>query len=77
MGSDVISTSMEVSAVFGLMVTAVFGLLVSAVSCRCPSETLVVYKLQLDTFWQEQTFPKQFPLWRPSAQWSKTVGRTK
>ena len=75
MVSGVISTIMDVTAVFVLMVTAVFGLLLPVVSCRCPPDTLVVYRLQLETYWQEQTFPKQFPLWRPSAQWSKTVGR--
>jgi len=40
----------------------------------CPPERLVVYKMELQTFWDEQTFPKQYPQWRPSAQWSKTVG---
>ena len=27
----------------------------------CPPEKLVVYKLELQTFWDEQTFPKQYP----------------
>ena len=65
---------MDVTAVFVLLVTAVLGLVVPAAGWLCPPDTLVVYRLQLETYWQEQTFPKQFPLWRPSAQWSKTVG---
>eukprot|EP00092_Neocalanus_flemingeri_P019836 GFUD01021487.1.p1 GENE.GFUD01021487.1~~GFUD01021487.1.p1 ORF type:complete len:476 (+),score=137.91 GFUD01021487.1:85-1512(+) len=40
----------------------------------CLPGMLVVYRLSLRTEWNEKTFPKQFPQWRPSAQWSKTVG---
>jgi len=40
----------------------------------CPPHRLAVYRVDLATFWTEDTFPKQFPLWRPNAQWSKTVG---
>jgi len=40
----------------------------------CPSDLLVVYRLELKTFWDEQTFPKQYPQWRPHAHWSKTIG---
>merc|ERR1719268_540352 len=40
----------------------------------CPSDLLVVYRLELKTFWYEQTFPKQYPQWRPHAHWSKTIG---
>eukprot|EP00090_Calanus_glacialis_P017072 TRINITY_DN26679_c0_g1_i1.p1 TRINITY_DN26679_c0_g1~~TRINITY_DN26679_c0_g1_i1.p1 ORF type:complete len:480 (+),score=134.20 TRINITY_DN26679_c0_g1_i1:27-1466(+) len=43
-------------------------------SSSCPPGMLVVYRLSLSTEWDEKTFPKQFPQWRPSAQWSKTVG---
>ena len=41
----------------------------------CPSDLLVVYRLELNAFWDEQTFPKQYPQWRPHAHWSKTIGR--
>ena len=41
----------------------------------CPPDLLVVYRISLKTEWDEKTFPKQFPQWRPTAQWSKTVGR--
>eukprot|EP00092_Neocalanus_flemingeri_P025712 GFUD01027876.1.p1 GENE.GFUD01027876.1~~GFUD01027876.1.p1 ORF type:complete len:470 (+),score=125.50 GFUD01027876.1:94-1503(+) len=40
----------------------------------CLPGMLVVYRLSLRTEWNEKTFPKQFPQWRPSAQWSKTIG---
>ena len=40
----------------------------------CPPGRLAVYRVDLATYWTEETFPKQFPLWRPNAQWSKTVG---
>jgi len=43
-------------------------------SASCPPGLLVVYRLSLSTNWDEKTFPKQFPQWRPNAQWSKTVG---
>ena len=33
--------------------------LVGATSC--PSERLAVYKLKLETFWDEHSFPKQYP----------------
>ena len=33
--------------------------LVGATSC--PSERLAVYKLELETFWDEHNFPKQYP----------------
>ena len=28
----------------------------------------------LETHWSEKMFPKQYPQWRPPAQWSKTIG---
>ena len=33
----------------------------SSMGSSCPPEKLVVYKLELQTFWDEQTFPKQYP----------------
>ncbi|XP_023324329.1 uncharacterized protein LOC111698276 [Eurytemora carolleeae] len=41
---------------------------------ECLPGNLAVYTLKIQTFWDESTFPKQFPLWRPPAQWSKTLG---
>ena len=45
-------------------------------SSSCPEDILAVYKIRLETFWSEERFPKQYPQWRPPAQWSKTVGRS-
>merc|ERR1711892_520153 len=42
----------------------------------CSADSLAVYKLVLETHWSEEMFPKQYPQWRPPAQWSKTVGYT-
>ena len=41
----------------------------------CKSSKLVVYKVTFDTFWDREKFPKQYPEWRPPAQWSKLVGK--
>jgi len=40
----------------------------------CQSSKLVVYKVTFETFWDREKFPKQYPEWRPPAQWSKLVG---
>jgi len=55
---------------------AVLGVLVHLVNSSCPRDILAVYKIRLETFWSEERFPKQYPQWRPPAQWSKTVGFT-
>lgn len=41
---------------------------------ECLAGNLAIYSLKLETFWDEETFPKQYPHWRPNAQWSKTIG---
>ena len=46
------------------------------VNSSCPRDILAVYKIRLETFWSEERFPKQYPQWRPPAQWSKTIGFT-
>jgi hypothetical protein len=40
----------------------------------CQPDKLTVYKVVLQTFWTRDQFPKHYPDWRPSAQWSKLVG---
>jgi len=40
----------------------------------CPRGMLAVYRLSLNTHWTQEKFPKQYPQWRPTPQWSKTVG---
>jgi len=60
------------------MNTMMFIILVSTITTKttstCPKDMLVVYRLSLRTEWDEKIFPKQFPQWRPPAQWSKTIG---
>ena len=56
-------------------VCVVLGVLVHLVNSSCPRDILAVYKIRLETFWSEERFPKQYPQWRPPAQWSKTVGK--
>ena len=41
----------------------------------CPQGMLAVYRLSLNTHWTQEKFPKQYPQWRPTPQWSKTVGK--
>jgi len=48
--------------------------LLTRVHPSCSPDTLAVYKLVLETHWNEKMFPKQYPQWRPPAQWSKTIG---
>ncbi|GFT53566.1 spondin-2 [Nephila pilipes] len=43
---------------------------------RCPGDVLVMYRMVLHTEWSEEKFPKQYPEWRPPAQWSVVVGRS-
>jgi len=59
-----------------IKVCAVLAVLVHLVNSSCPRDILAVYKIRLETFWSEERFPKQYPQWRPPAQWSKTVGFT-
>jgi len=56
-----------------LLFTLVFTIITLTTS-TCPRDMLVVYRLSLRTEWDEKIFPKQFPQWRPAAQWSKTIG---
>ena len=43
---------------------------------QCQSTKLVVYQVTFTTFWDREKFPKQYPEWRPPAQWSKLIGKT-
>lgn len=42
---------------------------------RCDADRLAVYSLRMEAQWNRELFPKQFPEWRPPAQWSRLVGR--
>lgn len=55
--------------VIGVLMTTV-----SAFGCDSDSE-LVVYEATFDTFWSEDRFPKQYPLYRPPAQWRPLIGK--
>ncbi|KAG8237921.1 hypothetical protein J437_LFUL016899 [Ladona fulva] len=39
----------------------------------CSPQKLTVYKVVLRTFWSRDLFPKHYPDWRPSAQWTKLI----
>ena len=45
------------------------------VKVPCQKDKLVVYKVIFSTYWSEENFPRQYPEWRPPAQWSKLVGK--
>ncbi|XP_013771660.2 spondin-2-like [Limulus polyphemus] len=69
------STINKKSVKWSLMLAYLFSLMVKA-SGKCPEEKLSVYEVSLVTEWSEKNFPKQYPMWRPHAQWSKVLGRT-
>ena len=54
----------------------VFSLSLAAASTgtECDGDKLAVYRVVFNTFWDRETFPKQYPEWRPPAQWSKLIG---
>ncbi|XP_013775027.1 spondin-2-like [Limulus polyphemus] len=71
----VYSTSGQRPVKWGLLVTCIFAIVVKA-SQYCSEDRLTVYRVSLVTEWSEEKFPKQYPQWRPHAQWSKTLGRS-
>ena len=38
-------------------------------------DRLTVFRVTLVTHWSRDKFPKQYPEWRPPAQWSKLIGK--
>lgn len=42
----------------------------------CTLDRLAVYKVVLHTYWTRELFPKHYPDWRPTAQWTKTLGES-
>jgi len=44
-------------------------------SIACDPNKLTVYRVYLNTMWSREVFPKQYPEWRPPAQWSKMIGK--
>ncbi|XP_059483713.1 spondin-2-like isoform X2 [Neocloeon triangulifer] len=62
-----------------LTTLAVFFVLLVAASAtqqNCPADTLAVYRVVLNTHWTKELFPKQYPEFRPPAQWSRLLGRS-
>ena len=57
-----------------VVIAAAVALVVNADE-DCESNRLVVYKVIFTTYWDRKRFPKQYPEWRPPAQWSKLVGK--
>ncbi|KAL1461454.1 hypothetical protein WDU94_013352 [Cyamophila willieti] len=49
-------------------------LCVVQISSQCSEDSLISYRLTVNTFWSQQAFPKHFPDTRPVAQWSKLYG---
>ena len=47
----------------------------AALSSGCTLDRLAVYKVVLHTYWTRDLFPKHYPDWRPTAQWTKTIGK--
>ncbi|XP_043237860.1 uncharacterized protein LOC122389680 [Amphibalanus amphitrite] len=47
---------------------------VSASAASCSPDQLVTYRLDIETHWSKQRFPKQYPIWRPPAQFSQFFG---
>ena len=66
--------------IFWILILSILGprsIIVSSSSdtMPCTSTKLVVYKVSFSTFWDRQKFPKQYPEFRPPAQWSKLIGK--
>ena len=40
----------------------------------CDPDSAALYQITLETFWTPDKFPRQFPTWRPPAQWSPVFG---
>ena len=59
-----------------MMLKILLMLLLPVMTTACPEDSLAVYQIVLETHWSEKIFPKQYPQWRPPAQWSKTIGFT-
>ncbi|XP_029658483.1 spondin-1-like [Octopus sinensis] len=43
---------------------------------QCPENSMAYYNITFVPLWSSRRFPKMYPMYRPHAQWSKTIGRT-
>ena len=48
--------------------------LIKGVTNVCDHSVAALYNVTIDTHWTQHNFPKQFPTWRPPAQWSSVFG---
>jgi hypothetical protein len=69
------SKTMMLSIFFFFLLMAVISVAEGGDGGECSSEKLVVYRVIFNTFWDRETFPRQYPEWRPPAHWSKLVGK--
>ena len=42
----------------------------------CRVKSLARYNVTFEGLWKRTVFPKQYPLWRPPAQWSAVLGKS-
>ncbi|MCI4379736.1 hypothetical protein PGIGA_G00231670 [Pangasianodon gigas] len=64
---------------FTLMVTLLSGIAtmpVSVVDSLCTAPSTAKYRLTFTGKWSQTAFPKQYPVYRPPAQWSPLIGVT-
>ena len=64
----------------GLLSAALMSALLAAApgpasAASCAPDQLVTYRLDVETHWSKQRFPKHYPIWRPSAQFSQFFGK--
>lgn len=62
---------------FALMVTLLSGIAtmpVSVVDSHCTAPSTAKYRLTFTGKWSQTSFPKQYPVYRPPAQWSPLIG---
>lgn len=59
-----------------LLVLALIQVTQRTAASTCDTHILTVYKVLVKTYWSREDFPKQYPEWRPPAQWSKVLGRS-
>ena len=57
-----------------LMVILSFISVTLAQDCRL--KRLARFNVTFEGLWKRSVFPKQYPLWRPPAQWGKVVGKS-
>lgn len=53
---------------------AILFLVLIAVTSGCDVDDVAVYKVSLRMLWSEERFPKDYPSYRPKAQWSQVFG---